>query len=266
MSLESRISTGEVMVCIIGMGYVGLPLARAFAGRDIMVLGFDIDPDKVEKLNNGQSYLKTVPSETVAQMRRKGFFEATTDAGRFGECDVIIICVPTPLTEAKEPDLSYVQASARQIAEHLREDQMVILESTTYPGTTEEIIRPILENTGLKCGKDFHLAFSPEREDPGNKQFTTDDIKQFVISYKRANSALETPLDPDEVYFFMARYHRAEPAGRIARVLSEESYGYSEWFEYKVDSDGFDPGKSSHVKKMLAIIVAKPKITADSYV
>jgi UDP-N-acetyl-D-glucosamine dehydrogenase len=194
MSLENRISTGEAKVCIIGMGYVGLPLARAFTGKGIRVVGFDIDPAKVEALNKGRSYLKTVPAEVVERMRREGRFEATADASRFSECDAIIICVPTPLTEAKEPDLSYVEASARQIAEHLREGQIVVLESTTWPGTTEEIIRPILEKTGLKCGKDFHLAFSPEREDPGNASFTTETTPKVVGGSDEESTRLASML------------------------------------------------------------------------
>ena len=180
MTLEEKIDSGEVVVGIIGLGYVGLPLARAFAMKGIGVVGFDIDESKVTKLNRGESYLKTLPDEAVAQMRAKGTFEATADYDRLSECDAVIICVPTPLTRMMEPDLSYVIASSAEVAKRLRAGQLVTLESTTYPGTTDEVLKPLLEQGGLVCGRDFYLAYSPEREDPGNKQFTTETIPKVV--------------------------------------------------------------------------------------
>ncbi len=180
MDLEERIDSGKAVVGIIGMGYVGLPLARAFSLKGTQVLGFDIDDDKVKKLNRGSSYLKTIPDATVRKMLDAGTFEATSDPDRLGECDAIIICVPTPLSKTREPDLSYVVGSVRTILPRLHKGQLITLESTTYPGTTDEVVKPILEESGLKCGEDFFLAYSPEREDPGNKDFTTETIPKVV--------------------------------------------------------------------------------------
>ena len=166
-------------VGIIGLGYVGLPLARAFAGAGYAVLGFDTDPAKVEKLALGRSYIGHIADESIASMRANGF-EATDRFERLGEPDAVIICVPTPLTEARDPDLGYVVASARAIAERLRPGQLVVLESTTYPGTTRDVVLPILEAGGLRVGADFFLAFSPEREDPGNPNHSAPSIPKVV--------------------------------------------------------------------------------------
>jgi len=177
--LLAKIERKKVLVGIIGLGYVGLPLARAFAQNGVPVLGFDVDAGKVAKLQHGRSYIKHVSDETIAQMRENRF-EATDRFERLGEPDVILICVPTPLTEAREPDLTYIVKSTEAIAITLRRGQLVVLESTTYPGTTREVVQPILEASGLKAGKDFFLAFSPEREDPGNPNFSTPTIPKVV--------------------------------------------------------------------------------------
>ncbi len=178
--LRSRIDLRTARVGIVGLGYVGLPLAETFAWGGYPVLGFDVDPDKVAALKRGASYIGHICAERVAELVGSGRFDATTDAERFRDVDAIIICVPTPLTEAREPDLSYVVATAESIRPHLRPGQLVVLESTTYPGTTEELLRPILEETGLRAGVDFFLAYSPEREDPGNRDFATRNIPKVV--------------------------------------------------------------------------------------
>lgn len=154
---------------IIGLGYVGLPLSLRFAQSGTAVLGFDIDPPKVEKLNAGQSYILHISSEEISAQISAGTFNATSDFSKASLCEALIICVPTPLANGREPDLSYVLNTGRAIAPHLKEGQLVVLESTTYPGTTDTDLRLVLEEgSGLKAGVDFHLAFSPEREDPGN--------------------------------------------------------------------------------------------------
>jgi UDP-N-acetyl-D-glucosamine dehydrogenase len=178
-TLLARIQNRTATVGIIGLGYVGLPLARAFATAGFRVLGFDIDTAKVEKLNAGKSFIKQIPDETVAAMRAAGF-EATDRFERLNEPDAILICVPTPLTEAREPDLTYVVNSANAIASRLRRGQLVILESTTYPSTTRGVMLPALERTGLAAGADFFVAFSPEREDPGNPTHSVSHIPKVV--------------------------------------------------------------------------------------
>ncbi|HEX4608491.1 MAG TPA: nucleotide sugar dehydrogenase [Urbifossiella sp.] len=178
-SLIDKIRHRTARVGIIGLGYVGLPLARAFARTGFRVLGFDIDPQKVAKLNAGKSYIKQFPDATIAGMREKGF-EATDRFDRLGEADAVLICVPTPLTDAREPDLTFVEDSAHAVAAQLRPGQLVVLESTTYPTTTRGVVLPILERTGLTPGKDFLLAFSPEREDPGNATFSVNNIPKVV--------------------------------------------------------------------------------------
>jgi len=177
--LRSKVEARTARVGIIGLGYVGLPLARTFAAGDYPVIGFDVDPAKIAKLKKNESYIAHVSEETLREMRAKGF-EATSDFSRLSEADAILICVPTPLTDAREPDLQYVIKSAEAVAKALRPGQLVVLESTTYPGTTRRVMLPILETTGLTAGKDFFIAFSPEREDPGNPQFSTQSIPKVV--------------------------------------------------------------------------------------
>jgi UDP-N-acetyl-D-glucosamine dehydrogenase len=178
-TLRSRIAARSATVGIIGLGYVGLPLARAFTQSGFPVLGFDIDPAKVAALQRGESYIGHISALTVRQMRERRF-EATDRFERLGEPDAVIICVPTPLTEAREPDLTYIVNSTRSIAAQLRPGQLVVLESTTYPGTTRQVVKPILEERGLRAGEDFFLAFSPEREDPGNPNFSAPTIPKVV--------------------------------------------------------------------------------------
>lgn len=165
---------------IVGLGYVGIPLALAAAKAGFKVLGFDIDAPRVDQLNQGKSFIKHIPAEMIADAVKSGKFEATANFDRLSEPDAILIAVPTPLTKHREPDLSYVENTARAIAPRLRKGQLVVLESTTYPGTTDEVIKPIFEATGLKSGVDFFLAFSPEREDPGNPDFGTSTIPKVV--------------------------------------------------------------------------------------
>lgn len=177
--LAERIVDRTARVGIIGLGYVGLPLARAFAVKGFPVLGFDVDPVKVAKLQAGESYIGHITAKAVAEMRQR-HFDATSDFGRLSEVDAIIICVPTPLTDAREPDLTYIINSAKAVAATLRPGQLIVLESTTYPGTTREVVLPLLEASGLRVGKDFFLAFSPEREDPGNPNFSAPTIPKVV--------------------------------------------------------------------------------------
>ena len=179
-NLEQKIEKKQVLVGILGLGYVGLPLAREFATAGIKVLGFDIDDKKVKVLNAGRSIIKHIPHEQVKSMVKSGKFSATSDMSQLKKPDAILICVPTPLTKNREPDMQYIESSSRMIAKSLRKGQLVVLESSTYPGTTRELMKPILEQTGLVAGKDFHLAFSPEREDPGNKNYTTKTIPKVV--------------------------------------------------------------------------------------
>src|ERR1019366_9642641 len=171
--LSARIQDRSALVGIIGMGYVGLPLMLAATSKKFRVLGFDIDEEKVKRLNLGKSPLKHVVDNRIAAVRDAQLFEATHDAKRLSKVDVVVICVPTPLGHHREPDLSFVVKTTREIARCLRRGQLVVLESTTYPGTTTEIVRPILESTGLKSGRDFFLAFSPERDATYSVQFQT---------------------------------------------------------------------------------------------
>jgi UDP-N-acetyl-D-glucosamine dehydrogenase len=171
-ALLSKIKTRTACVGIIGLGYVGLPLVFRFAEEGFQVIGFDIDPDKVETLNRGESYIKHLDGAKVGQARKQGF-HASTDPSKASETDALLVCVPTPLTANREPEMRYVQATIEAFAPHLRAGQLVCLESTTYPGTTEELLRPVIEKHGLTVGKDIFLVYSPEREDPANPNFTT---------------------------------------------------------------------------------------------
>lgn len=178
--LLGRFRERRARIGVIGLGYVGLPLALTAAKAGFRVLGFDINPSYVERLNRGESYIRHIPAGPVAEAVAAGRLEATNDFDRLSEPDAILICVPTPLTRHREPDLSFVEKTACAIAAQLRREQLIVLESTTYPGTTEEVIKPILEATGLTSGRDFFLAFSPEREDPGNPDFGTSSIPKIV--------------------------------------------------------------------------------------
>ncbi len=180
MSLVARIRSGQAVVGILGLGYVGLPLAEVFSRKGFRVIGFDTDAHKVESLAAGRTYIRHIPDEVIGRLLAGGF-EPSADFSRVGECDAILICVPTPLNQNLEPDMSFVVGSCRQIAPHLREDQLIVLESTTYPGTTVEVMKPVLEDvSGLKADRDFWLAFSPEREDPNNPDFECETIPKIV--------------------------------------------------------------------------------------
>ncbi len=178
--LADKIGTREALIGIIGLGYVGLPLAHAVHGAGYRILGFDVAIDKVAMFNQGISPIGSVSSESLTQMTVNGRFQATADFMRLNEPDIILICVPTPLNAHREPDMTYIENSVEAIAKCLRPGQLVVLESTTYPGTTDEVMRPVLERGGLHSGKDFYLAYSPEREDPGNPQYKTSGIPKVV--------------------------------------------------------------------------------------
>ena len=167
-------------VGVIGLGYVGLPLATEFAGKGFNATGFEVDESKVTQINAGKSYIGDVSSDAIKQTVDAGRLKATTDFDHLKECDAIIICVPTPLRKTKEPDVSFILAAAEQIQKRLRRGQLIVLESTTYPGTTDEVLLPMLQETGLKLDEDFLLAFSPERVDPGNPEFKTHNIPKVV--------------------------------------------------------------------------------------
>jgi len=178
--LAKRFRDKQATIGVIGLGYVGLPICLAAINSGMQVIGFDIDPEKPKLLAAGESYLRHIPSPLIAKAWDSGRFQATSDFSRLTEPDALLICVPTPITAHLDPDLSFVVSTTEVIARHLRRDHIVILESTTYPGTTDEVMKPILEASGLRCGIDFHLAFSPEREDPGNVNFSTSTIPKVV--------------------------------------------------------------------------------------
>lgn len=206
--LAAAIEARTARVGVVGLGYVGLPLALTFAEAGFPVLGFDVDAEKVEALSRGESYIDHAPAEALAPLVSSGRLEATADFDRLPEADAILLCVPTPLSPQREPDMSFVAATAETVAEGLRRGQLVVLESTTWPGTTEELLRARLEESGLTCGEDFFLAYSPEREDPGNARFRTADIPKVVGGADPASAALAESL-----------YRAAVPAG-VVRVSS----------------------------------------------
>jgi UDP-N-acetyl-D-glucosamine dehydrogenase len=179
-TLLQRIQDRTATVAVIGLGYVGLPLARAFTDKGFNVLACDIDPVKIGRLNASRSYISHIGDDVVAGLTASGRFHPTVDFARLKEADAVLICVPTPLTRQREPDMTFVVRTAETIAQHLRVGQLIVLESTTYPGTTEQVVRPILEKTGKKSGTDFFLAFSPEREDPGNASFNIANTPKIV--------------------------------------------------------------------------------------
>ena len=178
--LGERIAARDVRIGVIGLGYVGLPLALEFAKRGFRVTGFDVNTAKVESLQKGESYIEDVPSADVADAVRKGSFLATVNFGELSRCDVINVCVPTPLTRSKDPDVSHMASAMEEIRKRLRSGQLVVLGSTTYPGTTHELFVPLLESTGLRVGQDFALAFAPERIDPANRQFVVRQVPKVV--------------------------------------------------------------------------------------
>ena len=194
MDLLARIADNTVRVGVIGLGYVGLPLLRAFHDAGLRVTGFDVDPKKIESLRRGENYLEHLGDDFVRPMLASGRFEATADFQKLADADAIISCVPTPLGPHLEPDLSYVEHTADDIARTLRQGHLVVLESTTYPGTTREVMLPRFTARGLKCGVDFFLAYSPEREDPGRKDTSTRSIPKLVGGIDAVSGQVATAL------------------------------------------------------------------------
>lgn len=178
--LKEKIQNKTAKVGVVGLGYVGLPLAVEFGHAGFEVIGIDVQQSKVDELNKGVSYIQDIPTETLRPLVESGKIRATTDFSVIRELDTINICVPTPLRKTKDPDMSFIDSAAREIAKYFHEGLLVILESTTYPGTTDEVLRPMFEQAGLKCGEDFFLCFSPERVDPGNARFQTRNIPKVV--------------------------------------------------------------------------------------
>lgn len=186
MSLITRIENKSAVIGVVGLGYVGLPLVLAYARAGFQTLGLDIDSTKIDHLHAGTSYIKHIPTASVADARSSGKLDATTDFSRIKDCDAIILCVPTPLDEHLEPDLSYVTGTLESVVPHLRADQALSLESTTYPGTTEEEVVSRVEAAGFKVGSDVFVVYSPEREDPGNPKFTATNIPKVVGGHTHA--------------------------------------------------------------------------------
>ena len=193
-SLHRLVSLREASIAIIGMGSVGLPLARAFVRAGFSVLGFDVNAERIGKLQRGTSYLAHLSGDPVKELRDSGRFEASLDPTRLDECEVKIICVPTPLGEFREPDLSYITRASAQVAEHLHAGDLVVLESTTYPGTTRDVVAPILAERGFEVGRNVHLAYSPEREDPGRQDFETATIPKLVGGFDEDSGKLAEAL------------------------------------------------------------------------
>jgi UDP-N-acetyl-D-glucosamine dehydrogenase len=194
MELQEKIVERQARVGIIGLGYVGLPLAVEFAGGGFDVTGFEVDKRKIAELNAGRSYIQDIQTAVLGPLVSAGRLRATEDFSQLGGQDAIIICVPTPLRKTKEPDISYILAAAEKIRETLRSGQLIILESTTYPGTTDEVLLPMFESAGFKLDEDFFLAFSPERVDPGNKHYTTRNITKVVGGVTKASTTVATSL------------------------------------------------------------------------
>ncbi len=194
VELERSIREKSALVGVIGLGYVGLPLINAFVSAGFRCLGFDVDQKKVEMLQSGKSYIKHIGEATIAKWIAEGQFNATADMSRLKEPDVLLICVPTPLSASRDPDLSYIESTARAISAVLRPGQFIVLESTTYPTTTREVLLPILSGRGLKVGRDFFLAYSPEREDPGNPDYTAAGIPKVVGGIDESSNRLAEAL------------------------------------------------------------------------
>ena len=192
--LETRIEDRSLTLGVIGLGYVGLPLIRAFSAVEIRTIGFDVDAEKVKKLQRGESYIRHIDADWIRQTMTSGLFEATAEMARLSEPDAILICVPTPLNETRDPDMRYIVSTADEIAKQLRPGQLIVLESTTYPGTTRELLLPILETSGKKAGEDFFVAYSPEREDPGNATYSAQSIPKIVGGLDSISGRLATKL------------------------------------------------------------------------
>lgn len=192
--LKQKISDKTACIGVIGLGYVGLPLIVEFGLKGYKGIGFEVDQKKADAINNGESYIVDVPAENVQKCLADGKLKATTNFSELSDCDVIIICVPTPLRKTKDPDMSYILASGAEIQKYMRKGQLIILESTTYPGTTDEVLQPMFEEKGFKLDEDFLLAFSPERVDPGNPQFLTHNITKVVGGVGKDSTEVSTLL------------------------------------------------------------------------
>lgn len=193
-NLASLIQNKKALVGVIGLGYVGLPLALEFARRGFKTLGLDIDPQKIRRLEKGESYIQHISNQDIRRVTREGRFSASTEFSKIKDLDCIVICVPTPLNASKEPDLTFIEQTAETLRRHLRRGHLVILESTTYPGTTREVILSLLKKSGLRSGKDFFLAYSPEREDPGNKAHSARSIPRIVGGIDQTSGDLAEDL------------------------------------------------------------------------
>ena len=178
--LEKKIKDKKAKIGIIGMGYVGIPLGLEFAGTGFSVTGFDKDSARVKEINSGKQVMKHIPAKSMKEFVKKNNGSSTTEFSEIRDMDCLIICVPTPLDEHEQPDMSYIESASKEIGKNLRKGQLIVLESTTYPGTTREIVKPILEKSKLEAGEDFFLAYSPEREDPGNKEFSVSAIPKVM--------------------------------------------------------------------------------------
>lgn len=211
--LINRITNKQAQVGVIGLGYVGLPLLVEFASKGFRAIGFEVDESKAQRINEGRSYIGDVPAARLNEMVKSERLRATTDFNNLGDCDVIIICVPTPLRKTKEPDVSYILAAAEEIQKRLRRGQLIILESTTYPGTTDEVLLPMFEETGLKLDEDFLLAFSPERVDPGNPQFMTHNIPKVVGGVTPDSTLVATHL-----YSHIVNHVHSVSSARVAEA------------------------------------------------
>lgn len=194
MDLKTAIEQRTAKVGVVGLGYVGLPLIRAFVEAGFPTLGFDVDQSKVDRLLAGRSYIKHISSEWIADCISRNRFAPTADMSRLGEADAVLICVPTPLNDSRDPDLTYIEKTSELIARSLRKGQLIVLESTTYPGTTRDVVLPILSRSGLEAGADFFLAYSPEREDPGNPNFSARSIPKVVGGLDKASRELAESL------------------------------------------------------------------------
>ncbi len=192
-NLKNKLLANTATIGIVGLGYVGLPLSIAFCSQNIKVIGFDSNEDKVKSLNSGKSYIHHINSSDILSMTSKELFFCTSDWSNIAKCDAIIICLPSPLGKNQEPDISIIREALAKISEYIRPDQLISLESTTYPGTTEEEILPLLQDKNLKCGKNFHIVYSPEREDPANKNFSTRSIPKIVSGI--TDGCLEAAID-----------------------------------------------------------------------
>ncbi len=188
--LQSKIKHHTANVCVMGLGYVGLPLVQAILNKGFPVVGLDSDQQKVDQLQAGNSYIESVPDQSIKEFVETGQFNPTTDASLLDDANIIVICVPTPLNEDRTPDTEFIEQAARTTRDHLQSNQLIVLESTTYPGTTEELLVPILEESGLDAGQEFYVAYAPERLDPGNKEYTTDNTPRVLGGLNDASTVI----------------------------------------------------------------------------